>query len=124
VRDLAKQHRPKLIIAGGSGVPRAIDFKPFGEIARETGAALMADIAHPRDWSPPVCTDTCRIADFRDVDDAQDLGARAAAWCSARRPTRRRSTRRSCPGCRAGRSCTSSPPRPSPPRSLTPEWRA
>jgi glycine hydroxymethyltransferase len=47
VRDLAKQHRPKLIIAGGSAFPRAIDFKPFGEIAREVGAALMADIAHP-----------------------------------------------------------------------------
>src|SRR5499426_301546 len=47
VRDLARQHRPKLIIAGGSAFPRAIDFKPFGDIAREVGAALMADIAHP-----------------------------------------------------------------------------
>ena len=47
VRDLARQHRPKLIIAGGSAFPRAIDFGPFGEIAREVGAALMADIAHP-----------------------------------------------------------------------------
>jgi glycine hydroxymethyltransferase len=47
VRDLAKQHRPKLIIAGGSAFPRAIDFAPFGEIAREVGATLMADIAHP-----------------------------------------------------------------------------
>ena len=47
VRDLAKQRRPKLIIAGGSAFPRSIDFKPFREIADETGAALMADIAHP-----------------------------------------------------------------------------
>src|SRR5262245_460007 len=47
VRDLARQHRPKLIIAGGSAFPRAIDFAPFGEIAREVGASLMADIAHP-----------------------------------------------------------------------------
>ncbi len=47
VRDLARQHRPKMIIAGGSAFPRAIDFKPFAEIAREVGAALMADIAHP-----------------------------------------------------------------------------
>src|SRR5205814_7079574 len=47
VRDLAKQHHPKLIIAGGSAFPRAIDFKPFREIADEAGAALMADIAHP-----------------------------------------------------------------------------
>ena len=47
VRDLARQHRPKMIIAGGSAFPRAIDFKPFGDIAREVGAVLMADIAHP-----------------------------------------------------------------------------
>jgi glycine hydroxymethyltransferase len=47
VRDLARAHRPKLIIAGGSAFPRAIDFAPFGEIAREVGAILMADIAHP-----------------------------------------------------------------------------
>ena len=47
VRDLARQHRPKLIIAGGSAFPRAIDFAPFGAIAREVGATLMADIAHP-----------------------------------------------------------------------------
>ena len=47
VRDLARHHRPTLIIAGGSAFPRAIDFKPFREIADEVGAALMADIAHP-----------------------------------------------------------------------------
>jgi len=47
VRDLAKQHRPKMIIAGGSAFPRAIDFQPFADVAREVGALLMADIAHP-----------------------------------------------------------------------------
>jgi len=47
VRDLARQHRPKLVIAGGSAFPRAIDFAPFRAIADEVGAALMADIAHP-----------------------------------------------------------------------------
>jgi glycine hydroxymethyltransferase len=47
VRDLARRHRPRMIIAGGSAFPRAIDFAPFGEIAREVGATLMADIAHP-----------------------------------------------------------------------------
>jgi len=47
VRDLARQHRPRMIIAGGSAFPRAIDFKPFRDIADEVGAALMADIAHP-----------------------------------------------------------------------------
>ena len=47
VRDLARRHRPRLVIAGGSAFPRAIDFGPFGEIAKEVGATLMADIAHP-----------------------------------------------------------------------------
>src|SRR5436189_1594336 len=47
VRDLAKKHRPKLVIAGGSAFPRAIDFKPFASIAHDVGAQLMADIAHP-----------------------------------------------------------------------------
>jgi len=47
VRDLAKEHRPKLLIAGGSAFPRAIDFQPFADIARDVGATLMADIAHP-----------------------------------------------------------------------------
>ncbi len=47
IRDLAKDHRPKLIIAGGSAFPRAVHFKPFREIADEVGAAFMADIAHP-----------------------------------------------------------------------------
>ncbi|MGH7355188.1 MAG: serine hydroxymethyltransferase [Candidatus Rokuibacteriota bacterium] len=47
VRDLARRHRPKLIIAGGSAFPRSIDYRPFGEIARDVEARLLADIAHP-----------------------------------------------------------------------------
>ena len=46
VRDLAKKHKPRLIIAGASAYPRTIDFHRFKEIANETGAYLMADIAH------------------------------------------------------------------------------
>lgn len=44
---LAKEHRPKLIICGTSSYPLKVDYKRFGEIAREVGAYLMADIAHP-----------------------------------------------------------------------------
>jgi glycine hydroxymethyltransferase len=47
VRDLCREHRPKLLVAGGSAFPRAIDFKAFREIADEFGCLLMADIAHP-----------------------------------------------------------------------------
>ncbi|MDQ6894701.1 MAG: serine hydroxymethyltransferase [Acidobacteriota bacterium] len=43
---LAREHRPKLIIAGASAYAREIDFRRFGEIADEVGAELMVDIAH------------------------------------------------------------------------------
>jgi glycine hydroxymethyltransferase len=43
---LAREHRPKVIIAGGSAYPRFIDFKRFREIADEVGAYLMVDMAH------------------------------------------------------------------------------
>ena len=43
---LADQHKPKLIIAGGSAYPRIIDFKRFREIADSVGAILMVDMAH------------------------------------------------------------------------------
>jgi glycine hydroxymethyltransferase len=46
VRKLAQEHRPKVIIAGGSAYPRIIDFRAFREIADEVGAKLMVDMAH------------------------------------------------------------------------------
>ncbi|MDF2141504.1 serine hydroxymethyltransferase [Paenirhodobacter sp. CAU 1674] len=46
VRALAREHQPKLIIAGGSAIPRQIDFAKFREIADEVGAYLMVDMAH------------------------------------------------------------------------------
>jgi glycine hydroxymethyltransferase len=46
VLELAKEHKPKLIIAGGSAIPRQINFAKFREIADEVGALLMVDMAH------------------------------------------------------------------------------
>jgi glycine hydroxymethyltransferase len=46
VERLAKEHRPKLIIAGASAYPRIIDYARFREIADEVGALLMVDMAH------------------------------------------------------------------------------
>lgn len=46
VERLAKEHSPKLIIAGGSAYPRTLDFKRFREIADSVGALLMVDMAH------------------------------------------------------------------------------
>ncbi|TVX82034.1 serine hydroxymethyltransferase [Peribacillus simplex] len=46
VLEKARQHKPKLIVAGASAYPREIDFKRFREIADEVGAYLMVDMAH------------------------------------------------------------------------------
>src|SRR5262249_45510456 len=46
VERLAKEHRPKLIVAGGSAYPRIIDFPRFRQIADSVGALLMVDMAH------------------------------------------------------------------------------
>ena len=43
---LAREHRPRLIVAGASAYPRIIDFERFGRIAREVGATLVVDMAH------------------------------------------------------------------------------
>mgnify|MGYP005761636779 FL=1 len=46
VRDLAKKHQPRMILAGASAYPRIIDFKTFADIAHEVGAYLFVDMAH------------------------------------------------------------------------------
>ena len=46
VKRLALEHEPQMIIAGGSAIPRQLDFKKFREIADEVGAYLLADVAH------------------------------------------------------------------------------
>jgi len=47
VRDVVKEHEPAVLIAGASSYPRCIDYAIMSEIAKEAGAILMADIAHP-----------------------------------------------------------------------------
>jgi glycine hydroxymethyltransferase len=46
VRSIARQHKPKIIVAGASAYPRVIDFAAFAEIAQEIGAYFMVDMAH------------------------------------------------------------------------------
>jgi len=46
VRDLARKEKPRIMVAGATAYPRLIDFKTFGEIAKEVGAYFLADIAH------------------------------------------------------------------------------
>ncbi|MFN2459122.1 MAG: serine hydroxymethyltransferase [Candidatus Velthaea sp.] len=46
VRAQAREHRPKMIVAGASAYPRTMEYAPFAEIAKEVGATLMVDMAH------------------------------------------------------------------------------
>jgi glycine hydroxymethyltransferase len=46
VRDLARKEKPRLLFAGGTAIPRTIEFAAYAEIAREVGAIFVADIAH------------------------------------------------------------------------------
>jgi glycine hydroxymethyltransferase len=46
VRRLAREHRPKLIVAGASAYPRTMEYAPFREIASDVGAAFLVDMAH------------------------------------------------------------------------------
>jgi len=46
VQELANEHKPKIIVAGGSAIPRQIDFAKMREIADSVGAYLMVDMAH------------------------------------------------------------------------------
>lgn len=46
IRDLARKHRPKLIICGGTAIPRTVPFDAFADVAKDVGAYLLADISH------------------------------------------------------------------------------
>jgi glycine hydroxymethyltransferase len=46
VREMAREHKPKLLIAGASAYPRTMDYAPFVEIAKEVGATFLVDMAH------------------------------------------------------------------------------
>jgi glycine hydroxymethyltransferase len=46
VRELARKERPRLLFAGGTAIPRTIEFEAYADIAREVGAIFVADIAH------------------------------------------------------------------------------
>src|SRR6201997_5569539 len=46
VRELARKEQPRIIVTGATAYPRQFDFKAFGEIAKEVGAYLLADISH------------------------------------------------------------------------------
>ena len=80
VLALAKEHRPKLIVCGGSAYPRTVETDKFREIADEVGALLLCDMAHFAGLvAAGLHPNPGRALRLRHLDDAQD----------ARRPARR-----------------------------------
>jgi glycine hydroxymethyltransferase len=97
VERLAKEHKPALIIAGGSAYPRIIDFKRFREIADSVGAYLLVDMAHFAGLVARVSIRVrCRMLISAPRPRTKPCAARARAWWS---PTTRTSARRSTPPC-------------------------
>ena len=106
VAELAAEHRPKLIIAGGSAIPRQIDFARFREIADSVGAYLMVDMAHfaglvAGGQHPNPVAARPRRHHHHPQDPARP--ARRHDPDQRRGASPRRSTRRSSPACRAAR---------------------
>ena len=109
VASLAREHQPKMIVAGWSAYSRQLDFARFREIADEVGALLFVDMAHFAGLVaaglhpspiPHAHVDSARPRTRR-------WAARAAASSSpTTRPSPRRSTQRSSRACRAARSST------------------
>ena len=100
VRDIAKRERPKLIWAGGTAVPRIIDFEAFAEVAREVDAIFAADAAH--------------IAGLiaGGVHPSPVPYADVVTTTTHKRSTPRSSTARCSPACKAVRTTTPRPRSP------------
>ncbi len=79
VASLAREHKPKLIVAGASAYPREIPHDRFADIAHEVGAKLFVDMAHYSVWLLPDCITTQFLCGFCFDDHTQDP-ARTTIW--------------------------------------------
>ena len=121
-RAVAHEHRPKLIVAGGSAYPREIDARRFREIADEverTADGRHGPLLGPRRGRRSTRTRSSRRTSSPRRRTRRSPG-RARASCCARRSSPRRSTAPSSRACRAGRCATSRRPRRSASRSPPP----
>ena len=102
---LADEHKPKMIIAGGSAYPRIIDFKRFREIADAAGAIFLVDMAHFSGLvAAGVHPNPCEYADIVTSTTHKTLrGPRSGMILAKEKYRRRRSTRTSSPERRAVR---------------------
>ena len=122
VRALAKEHKPKLIVAGGSAYPRIIDFAEFRAIADEVGALLMVDMAHFAGLvAAGLHPSPVPYADFVTTTTHKTLRVQGGMilctqeWAQA--------IDKAVPGIQGGLSCTSSLPRPWPSKAPEPSSR-
>ena len=115
VARIARERKPKLLLAGWSAYPRQLDFARFREIADEVGAILMVDMAHFAGLvAAGLHPNPVPHADVVTTTIHKTLGGAARRDDPLHaRSTPRRSTRPCSPASRAGRSSTSSPARPS-----------
>ena len=105
VAALAREHKPKMIVAGASAYPREIPHAKFAEIARECGAKLMVDMAHYAGLvAAKLHDDPVPRGRLRDHDHAQDAPRPARRHDPLQgSSTPRTSTGRCSPASRAGR---------------------
>ena len=117
VVSLAREHKPKLIVAGASAYPREIEHPKFAEIAREVGAVFMVDMAHYAGLvAAGVHNNPVPSFRLRHVHVTQDAARSAQSGFVLTKEEQRQADfdqARSFPACRADRSCTWWPPRPS-----------
>ena len=103
VESLAREHKPAMIITGGSAYPRTIDFKRFREIADKVGAYFMVDMAHFAGSSPQdfirACCRTRTSSPPRRTRPARTPRRHGA--CRTTRRSARRSTRQCSPAFKA-----------------------
>jgi len=119
VADLAREHRPRMIIAGASAYPRIIDFARFREIAETIGAYLTVDMAHIAGMvAAGIHPNPLPHADFVTSTTHKTLrGPRGGLILSHARYAKVLDSQ-IFPGIQGGRSCTSLPRRPSLSRKL------
>ena len=105
VAALAREHKPKLIVAGASAYPREIPHGRFAEIAREVGAKLFVDMAHYAGLVAAGLHDNpVPVADFVTTTTHKTLrGPRGGVVALPGRSTPRTSTAPSSPAFKAGR---------------------
>jgi glycine hydroxymethyltransferase len=114
VASLAKEHKPKLIVAGASAYPREIDHAKFAEIAHEVGAKLVVDMAHYAGLvAAGVHNNPMKVADYVTSTSHKTLRGPRSGFVLTKTETRKPLIRQCFPGCRVVRSCMSSPVKPS-----------